>query len=136
MTDAQAGASLFLFLVISLTTLMFWDMIGRNAFYDLRDWLRGYAQPDADPAPAAASADPVPAQECAADARPVEAPALPPGDRTAVVRALVAAGWSVGQIRALLKGDNGAIGLEVEAVRGPEPRMIRVGGAKGRELEL
>jgi hypothetical protein len=115
---------------------MFWDMIGRNAFYDVRDWLHGYAQPDADPAPAAASADPAPAQECADGARPVEAPALPPGDRSAVVRALVASGWSVGQIRALLKGDNGAIGLEVEAVRGPERRVVTISGGRGGEVEV
>lgn len=40
-------------------------------------------------------------------------------DRTrgAVIRVLVLAGWEVGQIRAVLKGDNGTIGAEVATAR-------------------
>ena len=131
MDDAQAGASIFLFLVVTLVAIMFWDNIGRNAFYDLLEWIE--PRQDADdltPLPA-----PVVPVEAVAPA-PVEGPALPPGDRSAVVRALVASGWSVGQIRALLKGDNGAIGLEVEAVRGPERRVVTISGGRGGEVEV
>lgn len=63
--------------------------------------------------------------------------------RIAVVRALVLAGWSVGDIRSVLKGDNAQIGQEINQVRGqladdqaePEPRMLRVGdGGKTRMI--
>jgi hypothetical protein len=66
--------------------------------------------------------------EDSADAAPL--PALvpaPTGDplrrlrsdrsRAAVVEVLVQAGWDVGAIRAVLKGDNGAIGAETQAAR-------------------
>ena len=132
MTDAQALIWVWLFLVLALTAFVAWDRIGRNAYYDLLDWIEPATADD----PTPAQPPPAPAQECADDARPIEVQALPPGDRGAVVRALVAAGWSVGQIRDLLKGDNARIGGEVEAARGSERRVIRVGGAKGRELEL
>lgn len=37
--------------------------------------------------------------------------------KTAVIEVLVYNGWGVGEIRAVLKGDNGATGIEVEAAR-------------------
>lgn len=51
-------------------------------------------------------------------------------DRTkvAVIEVMVYNGWQVGEIRAVIKGDNGAIGAEVEAAKKrlgidtPEPR--------------
>jgi hypothetical protein len=58
--------------------------------------------------------------------------------------AVVLAGWSVGGIRSVPKGDNAQIGQEINQVRGqlagnlaePEPRMLRVGdGAQPGLLE-
>jgi hypothetical protein len=52
--------------------------------------------------------------------------------KTALIEILVYSGWDVGQIRGVVKGDNGAIGLEIEAARkrlgiAPEPpRQLRV----------
>jgi hypothetical protein len=52
--------------------------------------------------------------------------------KTAIIELLVYSGWDVGQIRSVVKGDNGAIGLEVEAAKqrlgmSPDPpRMLRV----------
>src|SRR5690242_16554110 len=37
--------------------------------------------------------------------------------KTAVIEVLVYSGWTTGEIRAVLKGDNGAIGQEVDAAR-------------------
>ena len=66
---------------------------------------------------------------------------IPPGNRAALIEALVAAEWSVGQIRATLKGDNGAIGQEVEAARQrlgmPAPRrVVTISNGKQGEVEL
>ena len=43
--------------------------------------------------------------------------AIPAGDRGALVEALVTNEWGVGQIRNVLKGDNGVISAEVAAAR-------------------
>jgi hypothetical protein len=43
--------------------------------------------------------------------------AIPAGDRGALVEALVTNEWGVGQIRGVLKGDNGVISAEVAAAR-------------------
>jgi len=66
--------------------------------------------------------------------------------RAALIEALVSAGWPVGGIRGLLKGDSGAIGAEVEAAKlrlgiGAPPRTLRIseyiaGKATTREVEL
>lgn len=37
--------------------------------------------------------------------------------KTALIELMVYTGWTVGEIRAVIKGDNGAIGLEIEAAR-------------------
>jgi|GEM_PF-6921861 len=65
--------------------------------------------------------------------------------RAALIEALVSAGWPVGGIRGLLKGDSGAIGAEVEAAKlrlgiGAPPRTLRIseyisGKATTREVE-
>jgi hypothetical protein len=58
-----------------------------------------------------------------AASEPTEAPrnlterAIPPGDRGALVEALVTNEWGVGQIRGVLKGDNGVISQEIAAAR-------------------
>jgi hypothetical protein len=43
--------------------------------------------------------------------------AIPAGDRGALVEALVTNEWGVGQIRNVLKGDNGVISQEIAAAR-------------------
>ena len=43
--------------------------------------------------------------------------AIPAGDRGALVEALVVNEWGVGQIRNVLKGDNGVISAEIAAAR-------------------
>ena len=43
--------------------------------------------------------------------------AIPAGDRGALVEALVTNEWGVGQIRGVLKGDNGVISQEIAAAR-------------------
>jgi len=62
-------------------------------------------------------------------------------DRTkaAVIELLVYSGWEVGQIRGVLKGDNGAIGTDIEAAKirlgMVEPaRQIRVRDDHGERL--
>ena len=65
---------------------------------------------------------------------------IPPGSRALLIEALVVAGWSVGQIRAAIKGDNGIIGEEVAAARAKhnlKGRTITVTeSGKAREIEL
>lgn len=52
--------------------------------------------------------------------------------KTTLIELLVYSGWDVGQIRSVVKGDNGAIGTEIEAARKrlgmtpPTPRMLTV----------
>jgi hypothetical protein len=71
---------------------------------------------------------------------PVE-PDITPGDRAALIEALVLSGWTVGQIRSVVKGDNGAIGQEVEAARkrleAPAPRrVVTIRNGVDGEVEL
>lgn len=59
--------------------------------------------------------------------------------KTALIELLVYSGWDVGQIRGLLKGDNGVLGTEIEAARkrlgiSIEPRQLRVRDAEGERL--
>ena len=65
---------------------------------------------------------------------------IPPGSRALLIETLVVAGWSVGQIRAAIKGDNGIIGEEVAAARAKHNirgRTITVTeSGKLREIEL
>jgi hypothetical protein len=97
-----------------------------------------FAPPVATVAPACA--DDAPDED--EPAPPVATPApIPPGNRAALIEALVAAEWTVGQIRATLKGDNGAIGQEVEAVRQrlnlpAPPRLVTVRGGKLGVVDL
>lgn len=59
--------------------------------------------------------------------------------RTAVIELMVYTGWSTSQVRAVLKGDSGVIGVEVEAARqklgitAPD-RMLRVRDEKGERV--
>jgi hypothetical protein len=62
-------------------------------------------------------------------------------DRTkqALIEVMVYNGWGAGEIRAVIKGDNGVIGAEVDAARkklGIEPpdRVIRVRDEKGERV--
>jgi len=66
---------------------------------------------------------------------------LPPGSRADVIRLLVANDWTVGQIRGLIKGDNGMIGQEIEQARtvldAPPPRRtVTINYGRGGEVEL
>ena len=59
--------------------------------------------------------------------------------RSAWVMLMVYKGYTVGEIRGLLKGDNGAIGVEIEAARQRlgivgEPRQLRVRDAEGERM--
>jgi hypothetical protein len=59
--------------------------------------------------------------------------------RLAWVTLMVYKGYSVGEIRGLLKGDNGVIGTEIETARQRlgivgEPRQLRVRDAEGERL--
>lgn len=59
--------------------------------------------------------------------------------KTALIELLVYSGWDVGQIRGVVKGDNGAIGAEIEAARQrlgihAEPRQLRVRDDHGERL--
>jgi hypothetical protein len=60
--------------------------------------------------------------------------------KTALIELLVYSGWEVGQIRGVLKGDNGVIGAEIEAARqrlgiSLPPRVLHVRDEKGeREI--
>lgn len=66
---------------------------------------------------------------------------ITPGDRMALIEALVRSGWTVGQGRAVLKGDNGAIGLEFKAAQQrldvPAPRrVVTIRNGQDGEVEL
>lgn len=61
--------------------------------------------------------------------------------RPALIGALVAAEWKTGEIRAVLKGDNGAIGVEVDAARArlgiaEMPRYVTVNNGKNGKVKL
>ena len=69
--------------------------------------------------------------------------AIPPGDRGALVEALVMNEWGVVQIRNVLKGDNGVISQEIAAARErlglpAAPRTITISrhGEPIQEVEL
>jgi hypothetical protein len=69
--------------------------------------------------------------------------AIPAGDRGALVEALVSNDWGVGQIRTVLKGDNGVISAEIAAARErlglpAAPRTITISrhGEPIQEVEL
>jgi hypothetical protein len=68
---------------------------------------------------------------------------IPAGDRGALVEALVTNDWGVGQIRGVLKGDNGVISQEIAAARErlglpATPRTITISrhGEPVQEVEL
>jgi hypothetical protein len=59
--------------------------------------------------------------------------------KTALIELLVYSGWEVGQIRGVLKGDNGTIGAEIQAAKirlgmVDEPRHLRVKDDHGERL--
>lgn len=59
--------------------------------------------------------------------------------KTTLIELLVYSGWEVGQIRNVIKGDNGAIGNEIEAARqrlgmAEVSRQLRVRDEKGERL--
>lgn len=59
--------------------------------------------------------------------------------KTAVIEVLVYNGWSVGEIRAVLKGDSNTFGAEVEAARqrlgiDPPERTLRVRDEAGQRV--
>lgn len=59
--------------------------------------------------------------------------------RVAIIELMVYSGWATGEIRAIIKGDNGAIGIEVEAAKKrlgivDEPRQLKVRDEKGERL--
>ena len=99
-----------------------------------------YAAAD-EPATPVASPEP-PAAPIAEPPTAQPEPVVAPGDRAALVRQLVMDGWSVGQIRGQLKGDNNAISAEIAAARKaldmePTPtRRVPISGGKGGYFEL
>ncbi len=59
--------------------------------------------------------------------------------KTALIELLVYSGWEVGQIRGVLKGDNGVLGTEIEAAKirlgmTDPPRQLRVRDETGERL--
>lgn len=56
--------------------------------------------------------------------------------KTALIELLVYSGWGVGEIRGVLKGDTGALGIEIEAVRvrlgldAPAPHVTPIVGRR------
>lgn len=59
--------------------------------------------------------------------------------KTAVIEVLVYNGWTVDQVRKIIKGENAALGAEIEAARQrlgitDEPRMLRVKDDAGERL--
>lgn len=85
-----------------------------------------------DPAPQTAQTD-----RRQTDRQPVSTPSESPSrlqldrTRTAVIEELLTHGWNVGEIRGVVKGDNGTIGAEIDAARqrlgiDVEPRTIPV----------
>jgi hypothetical protein len=140
----DTGALVFVTLTIVLGLLMAWDRVGRDLWADLLDaledrgWLRPatpmrvVSAPDVlgDAPPAYVTRPPALEADTATD------PGLSAGlsglselegvawdgltlyrSREALLRALVAAGWKTGEIRAVVKGDNALIGQEVQAAR-------------------
>lgn len=64
--------------------------------------------------------------------------------KTALIEVLVYSGWDVAQIRSVLKGDNGALGAEIDAARkrlgiAPEPPrtiLVRDNGGPARAIPI
>jgi hypothetical protein len=83
--------------------------------------------------------EPAPSLDTAPEPSPL--PALAPGDRAALLRLLVAHEWSVGQIRANVKGDNNAISAEIDQARASlgvaaPRRVVTIANGKYGEVEL
>lgn len=139
----------------ALQHLLVLAVLGWWAWYAWRKWgpkgidLRRYftMQPrqTLDTAPAAAAPAPAPAPQTDRDrpetdrvsaVDPIRAVLELDRTKKAAVKAFVLAGWSVGEIRSVLKGDNGAIGAEVEQARQelnapePPPRTLLVDGKR------
>jgi hypothetical protein len=105
------GAIVYARVVVPLLEAFGIDAPLSSAFYDKQPAnTQQTTQTDKPDSPSAAS-------------EPTEAPrnlterAIPPGDRGALVEALVTNEWGVGQIRNVLKGDNGVISQEIAAAR-------------------
>ncbi|SRR5258706_15252146 len=98
---------------------------------------RSDAVTSSDPAPASAQTTDRPADRPSVSADNLEVGRLQlDRTKTAVIEVMVYNGWSVGEIRAVIKGDNGAIGVEVEAARqrlgiDPPDRTLHVRDEKG-----
>lgn len=108
----------------------------RALFVDTPDAPDAPDTPDAPDAPRDAQGD----RDVPRDA-PRIAPRITPGDRDALIRALVVSGWSVAQIRATLVGGNAEIGAQVAAARAalgvPEPpRTVTIRNGRDGEVEL
>ncbi len=160
------AAQLFMWLVAFVIVGFLWFWIVRPI---LEDWgvIGPYVPPrydpetkqivkdSAPPTPAAANDMSTPAQRTAADGggrtdgRPVSAPnpwmerLQVDRTRAAVIELMVYSGWRVEQIRTVIKGENAALGAEIDAARQrlgmPEaPRIIAVSerGAPQRPLVL
>jgi hypothetical protein len=132
------GAIVYARVVVPLLEAFGIDAPLSGAFYDKPQTPQTAqtAQTDRPDSPSAAS-------------EPTEAPrnlterTIPAGDRGALVEALVINEWGVGQIRGVLKGDNGVISAEVAAARErlglpATPRTITISrhGEPVQEVEL
>ena len=131
------GAIVYARVVVPLLEAFGIDAPLSGAFYDK-------AQPQT---PQTAQTDRADSPSAAVE--PTEAPrnlterAIPAGDRGALVEALVVNEWGVGQIRTVLKGDNGVISQEIAAARErlglpAAPRTITISrhGEPVQEVEL
>ena len=133
------GAIVYARVVVPLLEAFGIDAPLSSAFYDKpqpQPQTTQTAQTDRPDSPSAAS-------------EPTEAPnnlterTIPAGDRGALVEALVINEWGVGQIRGVLKGDNGVISQEIAAARErlglpAAPRTITISrhGEPIQEVEL
>lgn len=121
-------------------------------------WVAGFVLAPARPrAPApwdgyvtTAAADPVGAQRDAASVRPSGSDALLElalldidnrRDRAAALTLLVALGWTTAEIRSVVKGENAAIGADVDAARrrlgvDAPPRFVTINGGKAGKVAM
>jgi len=105
------GAIVYARVVVPLLEAFGIDAPLANAFYDKpQPQTAQTAQTDRPDSPSAAVETP-------ATPTNLTERAIPAGDRGALVEALVVNEWGVGQIRTVLKGDNGVISAEVAAAR-------------------
>jgi hypothetical protein len=143
MNDAAAIAlflvTLSLIGIIMLVSLAEWISAASSRLaWSVQD---RYVTHDADEAPHEAETAGLSGLSATSEAsEPVEHD-ITPGDRAALIEALVLSGWSTGQIRSTLKGDNGMIGQEVEAARNrleaPAPRrVVTIRNGEDGEVEL